>query len=111
MSEPRSGPGGSEFDSDYEVVGLRVGWGGTSVIAFVATLSLHVFSGVLGISLRQAMVGTLVLPVAGLGLGLIGLRFGHSRRASRAGVFLNAVVLLCIFVILPATTTILRWLG
>ncbi len=105
------GPGASDYENDYQVIRLRVSWGMLSVLAFAAVLTLQLFGRTLGVSLAQATGGTLVLSVAGLALGLVGLRCGKSRGAARLGAFLNGVVLLCIFVILPATSMILRRLG
>ncbi len=111
MGGPRRGPGTSDFENDYQVIRLRVSWGALSVLAFAAVLTLQLFGRVLGVSLREVIAGTMGLSVAGFALGLIGLRYGRSRGAARAGAFLNGVVLLCIFVILPATAMILRRLG
>ncbi len=111
MGVPRTGPGASGFEEDYQVIRLKVSWGALSVIAFVTVLTLQLFGRTLGVSLRDVIGATMALSVAGFVLGLIGLWFGKSRGAARAGAFLNGVVLLCIFVILPATYMILRWLG
>ncbi len=109
MGEPRTGP--SDFDDDYQVVRLRISWGALSVAAFVVGMVLQLLGWRLGVSLGQLTAATMALSVAGCALGLIGLRFGKSRGAARVGAFLNGVVLLCIFILLPAAYTILRRLG
>ncbi len=111
MGEPRIDGMRNDFDDDYQVIRLRVSWGALSVVAFVSILSLQMFGDRLGISLAQMIGGTLALSVAGFALGVIGLRFGRSRGAARAGLFLNGVVLACVFIILPVAHQILRRLG
>ncbi len=109
MGEPRTGP--SDFDDDYQVVRLRISWGSLSVVAFIVILILQLFGRQFGANLIEVNLGTMALSAAGFVLGLIGLKLGDSRGAARLGAFLNGVVLLCIFVILPVTFMILRRLG
>jgi len=110
MREQLGDPGVSEFDNDYQVIRLSITWGATSVGIFVVVLGLQVFGRALGVSLAQVIGASFALAVAGLALGLIGLRFGRSRGAARAGAFLNGVVV-GIFVLAPVAAQILRWLG
>ena len=101
----------SDFENDYQVIDLSISWGMLSVVAFAAVLALQLFGRVLGVGLREVIFGTLALSIAGFILGLIGLKLGRSRGAARVGAFLNGVVLLVIFVILPVAFQVLRRLG
>ena len=107
MGESRTDPGRSDVDDDYQVIRLRVSWGAVSIVAFAAILILQLFGRWLRFSLPQVIFGTAGLALAGLVLGLVGLRFGRSRGAARAGAFLNGAVL-GIFVLVPIVTGILR---
>lgn len=107
MGEPRSDSGTSDVDDDYQVIRLKVSWGAVSIVAFTAILILQLFGRWLRVSLPQVIFGTAALALAGLVLGLIGLRFGQSRGAARVGAFLNGSVL-GIFLLVPIVTGILR---
>ncbi len=98
---------GNEFDDDYQVIRLRISWGFLSIIAFVGILALQIDT--LGVSLPQMIGGTLVLAISGFVLGLIGLKFGRSRGAARAGVFLNGTVL-GLFVLVAVGSVLMRQL-
>ncbi len=108
MGESRSDPGFSGFENDYQVIPLSITWGSMSIVAFVIILILQLSGRMLGLGLFQIIGATLGLSVAGFVLGLIGLKFGRSHGAAKVGAFLNGVVLLCIFVILPVVFQILR---
>ncbi len=112
MGEPRTDPGSSvsDFDDDYQVIRLKASWGAVSIVAFAAILILQMFGHMLRVSLPQVIGGTAALALAGFALGLIGLRFGRSRGAARAGTFLNGAVL-GIFVLVAIVTGLLRRLG
>ncbi len=118
MGEPRTDPGisappeGGRWnagDDDYQVIRLRVSWGAVSILAFAAILTLQLFGRLLKVSLQQVIFGTAALALAGLVLGLIGMRLGRSRAAARVGAFLNGAVL-GIFLLVPIVTGILRQL-
>ncbi len=115
MGEPRTDPvppaGGTwnTVDDDYQVIRLRVSWGAVSILAFAAILTLQLFGHWLRVSLPQVILGTAALALAGLVLGLIGMKFGSGRGAARIGAFLNGAVL-GIFVLVPIVTGILRQL-
>ena len=97
---------------DYEVIRLSISWGVLSIAAFLALISLQLFGvSYLRLSYLRVFVATLALAFVGLALGLTGLRIGRGRRSARVGVFLNGVVLLCIFVLVPVVFSILRRLG
>ena len=97
-----------EYD-DYEVFRLSISWGMLSIMAFVVVLMLQMFdSGTFGLTSFQAVAATLPLSFLGFVLGVLGIRYGRGQRAARIGVFLNGVVLCCIFVLLPVTFQILR---
>ena len=100
-----------QVEDDYQVVRLSIGWGPVSILTFVAILILQIFGNRFGASLGQVIFGTMAMAAAGLILGLIGLKFGHSRDAARAGAFLNGVVLLIIFIVLPVFYQIMRRLA
>lgn len=101
-----------ERDDDYEVVRISISWGMLSIVAFAVILTLQMFGiRVLGLSLAQVVGATLVLSFVGFALGLVGVRFGRARGAAKLGAFLNGVVLLCIFILLPLTFAILRRIG
>ncbi len=115
MGEQRTDPvppaGGTwnAGDDDYQVIRLRVSWGAVSILAFAGILILQLFGRWLQVSLRQVIFGTAALALAGLVLGLIGMKFGRGRAAARIGAFLNGAVL-GIFLLVPIVTGILRQL-
>lgn len=112
MSEPPH-PGSADRleGGDYEVVRLSIGWGSVSILAFATILTLQMFGfRVFGLDLSQVVVATLPLALSGFACGLIGLRFGRGRGAAKVGTFLNGIVLLCIFVLLPLTYQVTKWL-
>ncbi len=111
MSESPGDHGYSDFDNDYQVIRLSVTWGSLSVVAFVAIVVLNLGARWFGLGLFKIIGATMALSASGFVLGLIGLKLGNSRGAARVGAFLNGVVLLCIFVILPVVFMILRRLG
>ncbi|MEM7351793.1 MAG: hypothetical protein AAF657_13430 [Acidobacteriota bacterium] len=99
-------------DGDYEVIRLSISWGMLSLLAFASLLTVQLFGPrVFGMAFERAVALTLPLSLGGFVLGLVGLRYGDGPQIARLGVFLNGVVLLCIFVLLPATFFIMRRLG
>lgn len=94
---------------DYEVIRVSISWGALSILAFIALMTLQVFGfRVFGLRLGQLTAATLALAFAGFVLGLIGTRLGRARRAAKVGLFLNGVVLFCVFVLMPLTFQVLR---
>ncbi len=110
MRAPRTDPGASDFENDYQVISLSISWGMLSIAAFAVILTLQLFGRVLGVSLAQVIGATLVLSIAGFALALIGLRFDRGRGAATVGAFLNGVVL-GIFLLVPVASQVLRRLG
>lgn len=98
-------------DDDYEVIRVSISWGMLSILVFAVILTTQLFGlRVFGLRLSQ-VVATLPLSVAGLVLGGIGFKFGRARRAAKIGLFLNGVVLFCVFVFVPLAFLARRWLS
>ncbi len=98
-------------DEDYEVIRVSISWGLLSILVFAAILTTQLFGlRVFGLRLSQVVAATLPLSVAGLILGGIGLKFGRARRAAKVGVFLNGVVLFCVFLLVLMTFRVWSWL-
>ena len=93
---------------DYEVIRISISWGALSIALFVLLMALVIFGD---LRLAQFVFATLSLSIAGSVVGLVGFRFGRSRRAARVGLFLNGVVLVCYFVLVPLIYQVLRRLG
>lgn len=98
----------ADLDNDYQVIRLSISWGMFSIAAFVGVLTLQVFGPQLGVNLIQVIGGTMALSMGGFAAGLIGLKFGNNRGGAKVGAFLNGVVLLCLFIILPAFQVLSR---
>jgi len=99
-------------DDDYEVIRISISWGMLSILVFGVILTTQLFGWrVFGLRLSQVVAATLPLSVAGVILGGIGLKFGRARRAAKIGIFLNGVVLLCVFSLVLLTLKALRWLA
>ncbi len=108
--DPGAEPYGFEPDvDDYDVVHVSLNWGILSLVAFLIVVTFQVFDlGFLNVSLVHVMRITMVLTPVGFILGLIGMKFGDGRQIAKIGAFLNGVVLFCILVLLPLTSTVLR---
>ncbi len=110
MADLSSGPYVNPSDGDdYGVVHVSLSWGFLSLLAFLVVVTFQLFgSEVLHLQFNYIIFSTLILSPVGFVLGLIGLKFGRSPQIAKVGVFLNGVVLFCIFVLLPVTFAILR---
>jgi len=109
---PREPGAPAAEDEDYEVLRISITWGGLSIAAFALVMGLQIFGvNSLQLSYLEVIAATFALSFAGLALGLVGMKIGRGRRSARLGVFLNGVVLFCIFVLVPLTWRVLRRLG
>lgn len=94
------------FGDEYEVVSLRLSWGGLSLFLFLLTLPapyllrLQPWRPAQSWMLPLVPVVTIaILSLLGLVADLIGLRFSDRPGMAKIGVLLNAVVVGCILLV------------
>jgi len=101
---------------EYDVVALRLRWGGLSVAFFLASLLSPYLLRLQPWRPEELWRWPLVKVLAvaatalvGLVAGLVGVRYSPARGLARTGVFLNGVVVACIFLVILGMFAILRY--